>query len=82
MQNIHDAVHFFVVDEGEDGIIECWPSVGAIMSFTRFRATSCYFVPTSESANSLFFKEFGDFFVICLIIGYEYCCNILASFLS
>ena len=69
MQLLEDALHFVVIDDAEDGVVQGGPGVGAEVRLARVAAVSLDFVPFGEALHAVVVQHGGDFVVVGLVIG-------------
>ena len=68
VQLVEDAVHFVVVDDADDGIVQGRPSMGAVVRLARVAAVTFYFIPLGKALRAVVVQHLGDFVVVGLVI--------------
>ena len=70
VQLVEDAVHFVVVDDADDGVVQSGPSVGSVVRFARVASMAFDFVPFRETLRAIVVQHLGDFVVVGLVVCY------------
>lgn len=69
-QLFQDAVDGTIRDDANDGVVQGWPGVCAVVRLTSFAAVAFDFVPFCKTLDTVVVQHFGDFVVVGLVVCY------------
>ena len=71
-ESAEEGFHLMVFHDGEDGLGEAGPGVGAVVGLTGLASASLHVAEGREATTVETCEGVDDFFMMGLVVGYEY----------